>query len=652
MKEQKYKFKPVPYSVHFLYNKTSIEIIQSIQKEITIRINERYSDKKSPRIALEYNFYTHYPSENDKGPSICLYFVEKQLHSEDYLKRILSRRIYIIPIKMDENSGEPPGLLAGFNQIVLEEFHVTRLAEVVLRRLGLSEESRKLFISYKITDTKDFADLLFIELSKIGFQIFLERHSLSGGENLPTTIEREIEDASLLLVIESDLAHESSWVEREVQYALILQIPVLILAFPCSTQIKSTYRLHRVSLDKRCLRGLEDSCYNQECIEYIQDYILPIIESKYAEGLKRFHDNMINSIYEEFDSNFSIQEVDLFQLNSEEYQYLPVEQNYKDKLSIPNYVYRSLAIKSENELKNNEILITATTKFPNSHELFSFNKLALEYNKTRGPNYQNLTHLIVHRSYAHLNTRKKVTDWLLEEKNLKVTILNQAYYTVKAAIDGEKKWKEIQGSVFISVSIPQHNEDNTYFMNSNPQDIIDCTSALAYQIFLNKLKLIFGGHPTISPVILSVRNSHPSQDGQPPIYIYQSEYFRKIQSESTQKLAEHFGKIIWTKEEKDDRGKSLTIMRKAMLNPQNNIDAGIFIGGMEGVLEEYNLFRENHKAKPAYVIETTGGAAEKIKGNMKEDNIPENVIDKILNSESYMHVARIVVEDIVRRLSD
>ena len=49
-------------------------------------------------------------------------------------------------------------------------------------------------------------------------------------------------------------------------------------------------------------------------------------------------------------------------------------------------------------------------------------------------------------------------------------------------------------------------------------------------------------------------------------------------------------------------------MREAMIRSQD-FAAAIFIGGMEGVEEEYRMFRRIHPDKPVYPIASTGAAA-------------------------------------------
>ena len=49
-------------------------------------------------------------------------------------------------------------------------------------------------------------------------------------------------------------------------------------------------------------------------------------------------------------------------------------------------------------------------------------------------------------------------------------------------------------------------------------------------------------------------------------------------------------------------------MRKEMLGSER-FAAGVFIGGMEGVEQEFELFRQTHPGSPAFPIASTGAAA-------------------------------------------
>ena len=60
-----------------------------------------------------------------------------------------------------------------------------------------------------------------------------------------------------------------------------------------------------------------------------------------------------------------------------------------------------------------------------------------------------------------------------------------------------------------------------------------------------------------------------------------------------------------------DRERSLLHMRNRMLG-ESEFVAGIFIGGMEGVEEEYDMFIKKHHNAIILPIASTGAAAKKI----------------------------------------
>src|SRR5436305_1538123 len=109
---------------------------------------------------------------------------------------------------------------------------------------------------------------------------------------------------------------------------------------------------------------------------------------------------------------------------------------------------------------------------------------------------------------------------------------------------------------------------------------------MARMILASNGRLVFGGHPTITPLVL-----HVAGDGgyRERVDVYQSEWFRRELPPETLRLQElGFGRIHWTPAEKT-REDSLLKMRVHMLSKSQPIGA-IFIGGMEGIHAEWDLF--------------------------------------------------------------
>jgi hypothetical protein len=69
-----------------------------------------------------------------------------------------------------------------------------------------------------------------------------------------------------------------------------------------------------------------------------------------------------------------------------------------------------------------------------------------------------------------------------------------------------------------------------------------------------------------------------------------------------------FERVVTTKAIPGDRDASLALMRQKMLKSER-FAVGVFIGGMEGVEEEYRMFREMHPRAMAIPVASTGAAA-------------------------------------------
>ena len=160
-------------------------------------------------------------------------------------------------------------------------------------------------------------------------------------------------------------------------------------------------------------------------------------------------------------------------------------------------------------------------------------------------------------------------------------------------------------NIFLSASIPLPERDEKYIGTADIIAIRDAVIALT-TVVLPQHRLIWGGHPSITPLIYYVME-RLNLNIQEHITLYQSRFFEKYFPEDNNK----FENIVFTDVVDNDREKSLLYMRHKMLD-ESEFSAGIFIGGMEGVEEEYDMFIEKHPKALALPIASTGAAAKKI----------------------------------------
>jgi len=179
-------------------------------------------------------------------------------------------------------------------------------------------------------------------------------------------------------------------------------------------------------------------------------------------------------------------------------------------------------------------------------------------------------------------------------------------------------------SIFLSASVPDPERNEKFRRMPNAQrNIEEAVISLCRCIFQNKGRVIFGSHPSISPLIAMVATEFTTvvSPKDAPILIFQSRLFdRFTKPESVQhfhllntvrlELTPIKGNEVWDQKIKDKPQcpLSLGLMRDRMM--EQNPDAMISIGGMDGVIDEYHKFRSHPltQHKPVYLIPFTGGA--------------------------------------------
>lgn len=175
-------------------------------------------------------------------------------------------------------------------------------------------------------------------------------------------------------------------------------------------------------------------------------------------------------------------------------------------------------------------------------------------------------------------------------------------------------------NIFLSASIPLRSRDPKYYDTADVIAIRDAIIALA-TVVLPTHKLIWGGHPSITPLITFVMKKL-DLNIQEHVLIYQSQFFAGEFSEDNEKIQN----IEFT-ENLGNEELSILHMRKRLFS-ENKFVAGVFIGGMEGLETEYNMFRETNINALSLPLASTGAASrliyEKLPAKHKNDRLTKD----------------------------
>ncbi len=215
--------------------------------------------------------------------------------------------------------------------------------------------------------------------------------------------------------------------------------------------------------------------------------------------------------------------------------------------------------------------------------------------------------------------------------------------------------------VLLSASVPSDKRNEKYTKIKDAQiQIEEAVIGLSRNIFQAGGKIIFGGHPSISPLVAMIATEYKSNkeienlkradNKKKAITIFQSRAYEKVIPKETTSLFDlGYCDIIWTdaKNEEEFNPKiqdvpqceaSLEFMRRAMM--KGAIDALVCIGGMEGLELEFELFRNIHPTKPIFILGTTGGASKIL---AEEYSNLDNV--RIMDSQNYSNIQTEKKED-------
>jgi len=188
-------------------------------------------------------------------------------------------------------------------------------------------------------------------------------------------------------------------------------------------------------------------------------------------------------------------------------------------------------------------------------------------------------------------------------------------------------------AIFLSASFPS-GERGERFPEADAAAIADAVTAVVRAVLEAEGRLVFGAHPTISPLVLLVAGEYRRKE---VVEIFQSRYYERVIPRETLRLVElGFGTIHWT-EDVGPRDESLELMRTKML--ERPLAAGVFIGGMEGVVDEFTLLRDR---VPCFLLAAPGGAARRLAGSA--DWRPPEGFRPYIDSPRYPAVARAIVE--------
>jgi hypothetical protein len=188
-------------------------------------------------------------------------------------------------------------------------------------------------------------------------------------------------------------------------------------------------------------------------------------------------------------------------------------------------------------------------------------------------------------------------------------------------------------AIFLSAGVPDPKRGPQYAKTADAVAIAAAVSALVY-VTLGRRLVVWGGQPAITPMIWAIAAGLDTDYGK-WVRLYQSKHFEEEFPEDNQR----FNNVVYTDDVGRDREKSLRLMREKMFS-DFSFTAVVLIGGMDGIVDEFEMLRTMQPTATFLPVASTGGGAEVVAKRL--DGVPDdlwNDLDYVSLFHRYLKVS-------------
>lgn len=230
-------------------------------------------------------------------PAFALYFgdVDGDYKDLDITHRLLQDGTMILPIYFNEFTSDIPCILSNQNGIKYKETEINRITNIALEAFELLRNTRKIFISYKRTESTSIAIQLYEALEANNFDVFLDTHSIQKGDEFQEELWNRMTDCDVIVLLNTTGFLESHWCKEEFAEASAKQIGMVQLVWP-NHKIKDIESSSYISYPIQLTEADFINCKYDKTGKFISDFIeriLQEVESVRARNLAARQDNLI-----------------------------------------------------------------------------------------------------------------------------------------------------------------------------------------------------------------------------------------------------------------------------------------------------------------------------------------------------------------------
>ncbi|MEC5383655.1 toll/interleukin-1 receptor domain-containing protein [Aurantimonas sp. C2-6-R+9] len=175
-------------------------------------------------------------SRNPKAATVALYFGGDPAVDVDKVNLLEAAKVPVVPVVVEGASitKTVPAAILPVNACIIpaNDVRLEALAAVALEVVGLLHRQRRVFVSYRRTDSREVAVQLHDELSGRGFDVFLDTHDIRLGADFQEMLWHRLVDCDVMIMLDTKDYFTSKWTKQELGRSLALGVQILRIVWP------------------------------------------------------------------------------------------------------------------------------------------------------------------------------------------------------------------------------------------------------------------------------------------------------------------------------------------------------------------------------------------------------------------------------------
>ena len=217
-----------------LLGDTGCEACQAVRKRFFEVLSERGLEASMVSVLKgEAKVMAAYQSSK---PTFAYYFGKANHGDKDKaaVEMLMGNADAIYPISFTDGKFEEeiPRTMKAINGKCYTDEELDYIVNVAFEELRLLRKTRRVFVSYKRSDSVAVANQLYDLLSRHQFDVFLDSYSIRGSADFQAELHHRITDSDVLIQLNSANFMDSKWCKEEITEANARRVGVLQINWP------------------------------------------------------------------------------------------------------------------------------------------------------------------------------------------------------------------------------------------------------------------------------------------------------------------------------------------------------------------------------------------------------------------------------------